>query len=62
MTAYNLRRIINIIGINKLKEYLKTVSSFIFEKMTLLNLFLSKINTLVNQIKNKKPILYVSLK
>ncbi|NQU52028.1 MAG: transposase [Bacteroidetes bacterium] len=62
MTAYNLRWIINIIGLKQLQEYLKTVSSFIFEKMALLNLFLSKINTLVNQIKKMKSILYVSLK
>ena len=32
MTAYNLRRIINIVGIKKLKEYLKTVLAFVFSK------------------------------
>jgi transposase len=47
MTAYNIRRIINIIGINTLKEYLKSVFSFISEKMTRLKLKLSNICILI---------------
>ncbi|NOR74871.1 MAG: IS1182 family transposase [Draconibacterium sp.] len=62
MTAYNLRRIINIIGLKQLKEYLKTVISLILEKMWLSKLFLSKINRLINQKKMGKGFQYVSLK
>jgi len=62
MTAYNLRRIINIIGINTLKEYLKKVTSIIFKIMMLAKLKLSKICTQVHRIKNSKPVLYISLK
>lgn len=62
MTAYNFRRIINIIGLNTLKEYLEKVTSIIFEKMMLAKLKLSKIGVLINQIKIKIGILYISLK
>jgi len=62
MTAYNLRRIINIIGINELKEYLKSVFLFISEKMTRVKLKLSNIKELVYQLQNKKHILDISLK
>ena len=62
ITAYNLRRIINIIGINELKEYMKTVFSFAFEKIMLLKLNLNNISSLVWQIKYKKLLLMISLK
>jgi len=62
MTAYNLRRIINIVGLKELKKYMKTVISFILEKMRLLKPKLSKITIPVFQIKNSKPILDLSLK
>ncbi len=46
MTAYNFRRIINIVGLKTLKEYLETVVSFILENMPLLKLKLSDISDL----------------
>lgn len=51
MTAYNLRRIINIIGIKTMKEYLKTVLAFIFEKSGLSKSFLSQLSMLVYRTK-----------
>lgn len=62
MTAYNFRRIINIVGIKTLKEYLQKVISIIFEKMRLPELKLSRINVLAHQIKKKLNITYLSLK
>ena len=43
-TAYNLRRIINIIGIDELKKYLESAFSFVFGKMALPKLFLGKMS------------------
>ncbi len=62
MTAYNLRRMINIIGIKELGNYLKTVILFIFEKTARLKLKLSNINTFFNRIKNNKTVPLESLK
>jgi transposase len=62
MTAYNIRRIINIVGLKTLREYLKTVVSFILEKMALLKVKLSNKSSFVNQLKNMKPILFKGLK
>jgi len=44
-SAYNLRRIINIIGKNALKEYLKRILSFLFAIWSVLRLNLSKSKT-----------------
>jgi transposase len=62
MIAYNIRRIINIVGLKALKEYLKTIVSFILENRALLKVKLSNINSFVNQLKNKKPFLFTGLK
>lgn len=62
MTAYNFRRIINIVGLKTLKEYLETVVSFILEIMPLLKLKLSDINDFEYQLKNKITVLFESLK
>jgi transposase len=62
MTAYNLRRIINIIGIKTMKEYLKTVLAFIFEKTGLLRSFLSNFKVLAHQIEKSLWIKFISLK
>jgi hypothetical protein len=51
MTNYNIRRIINIIGIKELKKYLKTILAFIFEKTGLSKSFLSHLNLLVYRTK-----------
>lgn len=62
MIAYNIRRIINIVGLKALKEYLKTIVSFILENRALLKVKLSNISSFVNQLKNKKPFLFTGLK
>ena len=61
MTAYNLRRIINIIGINELKKYLKSALFFIFEKMPLQQLFSGKISPNIFKFKTTIKLLNVSL-
>jgi hypothetical protein len=62
MTAYNLRKIINIIGLKELKKHLKTVIFFNLEKMMLVKSKLSKIRIPVFQRKNRKPFPNFSLK
>lgn len=62
MTAYNFRRIINILGINTLKEYLRMVLDFVSEKTVRLKLRISNIKELVTQIKNIIWISCISLK
>jgi len=62
MTVYNIRRIINIIGINELKKYLKTVLAFIFEKTGLSKSFSSHLNVLVYRTKKMLRIQNPSLK
>ena len=60
-TAYNFRRIINIVGINELKKYLKSAFSFIFGKIALPKLFLSKMSLNIFLHKTSKRFLNVSL-
>lgn len=60
-TAYNFRRIINIIGIDELKKYLKSAFLLIFGKMDLPKPFLSKISSNIFQHKTTKRFLNVSL-
>lgn len=62
MIAYNLRRIINIVGIKTMKEYLKTVLDYVFEKTGLLKSFLSNLNLLAHQTKMSLWIKFISLK
>lgn len=62
MTAYNLRRIINIVGLKTLEEYLRKMGSFILENMALLKVKLSDISTFIYQRKNKKMRLCIRLK
>lgn len=62
MTAYNIRRIINIIGTNELEKYLKTVLAFIFEKMGQLKTFTRQLNILVYRTKKILGIQSPSLK
>ena len=62
MTAYNFRRIINIVGLKTLKEYLETVLAFVFEKTGPLKSFLSHLNVLVQQVKMMLSILNISVK
>ncbi|WP_423128482.1 transposase [Gaoshiqia sp. Z1-71] len=61
-TAYNFRRIINIVGLKILKEYLEAVISFILENMSLLKLRLSDISDFEYQLKRKKTVLFKCLK
>jgi hypothetical protein len=61
-TAYNFRRIINIIGIKTMKEYLKTVLAFVFQKTGMLKSFLSNLNVLAHQIEKSLWIKFISLK
>lgn len=62
ITVYNLRRIINIIGLKRLKKYLQTGSSFIFEKTDLLKSILSNLSVLAHQIEKSLWIKFISLK
>ena len=62
MTVYNLRRIINILGIKTLKEYLEMVVSFILENMALFKFKLSDISAFFKWSKNRKPVLFIGLK
>jgi len=62
MTVYNLRRIINIVGLKELKNYLKEVITFIFQKIVRLRLNISNINELINLTENTKTILHIRLK
>lgn len=62
LTAYNIRRIINIIGLKMLKEYLKTILAFVFEKTGLSKPVLNSLNMLSLQIKKILGIRLISLK
>ena len=61
MTAYNIRRIISIIGINELKKYLKRAFSLIHEKMMLAKLFLRKLSINIFRHKTRKAFLTFSV-
>ena len=60
-TAYNFRRIINIVGLNELKKYLKSALFLIFGKMALIKLFLGKMKAYLFCRKTEKTFLNVSL-
>ena len=49
MTAYNLRRIINILGMKRLKRYLESIFPLFCFKISCFKLFLSQINQRLNQ-------------
>ena len=49
MTAYNLRRIINIIGMQKLGKYLESIFNLFCFKVRLFKLFLNQINQKLKQ-------------
>jgi hypothetical protein len=61
-TAYNFRRIVNIIGIDKLTKYLKSALFLIFEKIALPKLFSCKISFNIFLPKTTKRFQLVSLK
>ncbi|MCG6191614.1 hypothetical protein K5G00_29650, partial [Maribellus maritimus] len=55
MTAYNLRRIINIIGRKKLQTYLEGIFSVLCSEIAHLKLFLNLINQILKRtMKNPK--------
>ncbi len=54
MTAYNLRRITNIVGLKNLEEYLRMMVPFILKNMAQLKVKLSDISTFIYPRKNKK--------
>jgi hypothetical protein len=56
MTAYNLRRIINIIGLKKLQGYLAEVFVLLCAKIALFELFLSHLNQIMKRIMNEPKI------
>ena len=62
ITAYNFRRIINIIGIDELKKYLKSALYLIFGKIALLKLFLSEISFIIFLHKSTKRFINLGLK
>jgi hypothetical protein len=56
MTAYNLRRIINIIGMKELQEYLAGIFSLLCAKIARFELFLSHLNQIMKRIMNEPKI------
>lgn len=55
MMAYNLRRIINIVGTEKLIRYLVGIFSILCSEITLLKLFLNQISQMLrNTMKNSE--------
>jgi hypothetical protein len=53
MTAYNLKRIINIIGMKKLIRYMQHIFTFFASKLAVIKLFLSQLSALTKKtIKN----------
>lgn len=61
MTAYNLRRIINIIGTKKLGKYLESIFRLFCFKITLFKLFLNHINQKLKQTMKNPGILNLPL-
>ena len=57
MVAYNLRRIINIIGIKELQSYLAGIFSLLFIKFALFKLILSHLNQLTERIMKEPKII-----
>jgi hypothetical protein len=62
MTAYNLRRIINIIGRKKLQTYLEGIFSVFCSEFARLKLFLNQINQLLKLTMKNPKILNLLLK
>ena len=56
MTAYNLRRVINIIGLKKLQGYLAEIIALLCAKIAYFKLFLSHLNHLIEKIMNEPKI------
>jgi radical SAM protein with 4Fe4S-binding SPASM domain len=56
MTAYNLRRIINIIGMKELQSYLAGIFSLLFAQITRFKLFLSHLNQIIERNMNDPKI------
>jgi ribosomal protein RSM22 (predicted rRNA methylase) len=56
MTAYNLRRIINIIGLKKLQGYLAEVFALLCTKIASFELFLSHLNQIIKRKMNEPKI------
>lgn len=61
MTAYNLRRIINIIGLQKLRKYLESIFQLFCFKITLFKLFLNHINQKLKRTMKNPAILNLPL-
>jgi transposase len=57
MAAYNLRRIINIIGMQKLRKYLESIFQLFCFKTTLFKLFLNHINQILKRAMKNPGIL-----
>ena len=51
MTAYNLRRIINILGIERLREYLQYIIDLFCGKTTVLELILAHMRAFLGRMK-----------
>jgi len=58
MTAYNIRRIINIIGRKELLSYLAGIFSFLFPKIGPFELILSHLKQIIERILNRPEISY----
>jgi transposase len=56
MVAYNLRRIINIIGMKELQSYLAGIFSFLFIKFARFKLILSHLDQLIEKIRKEPKI------
>jgi transposase len=56
MMAYNLRRIINIIGMKKLQGYLAGIFSFLFDKIARFKLILSHLKPIIERIMKEPKI------
>ena len=61
MTAYNLRRIINIVGMKELRKYLQSILQLFCFKISLFKLFLSQINLRLKQTMKNPGILNLAL-
>jgi transposase len=56
MTAYNLRRLINLIGLKKLQGYLAEIFALLCAKIARFELFLSHLNQIMKRIMNEPKI------
>jgi transposase len=56
MTAYNLRRLINLIGLKKLQGYLAEIFALLCAKIARFELFLSHLNQIIERIMNEPKI------